>query len=346
MLNMTEKQVSQENKVTFNEMSENIIEVRNLTVGYHGENGFVTVVKDLSLKIRRNIIFGIAGESGSGKSTLAAAIFRNLKYPGEVLEGSVLFDGVDMGTLKRGELRRTRALRFSYIPQAAMNSLNPVKRIGAQFEDILLAHDLNPDSNTDMIRKSLEMVRLDENVLSMFPHELSGGMRQRVVISMALLLNPEAVILDEPTTGLDVLVEHEMLRDLKTIQQSMNLTMVFITHDLSILFQMADEIAIMYGGELMEQGPYNSLLKSPANPYTYLLLESMPRIGVKRADYVRMKSGQIDFSTETKGCKFSSRCPYSRDDCKIQNPEWLSTDSGNHFYRCMHYPEWKNTGPS
>lgn len=340
---MAEKRnTSNQTKVEFNESLENVIEVRNLTVGYHGETGFVTVVKDLNLRIRRNIIFGIAGESGSGKSTLAAAIFKSLKYPGEISGGSVLFDGVEIGDLKRGQLRRMRALRFSYIPQAAMNSLNPVKRIGAQFQDILLAHDLDRETGDEMVKKSLDMVKLDENVLNMFPHELSGGMRQRVVISMALLLKPEAVILDEPTTGLDVLVEHEMLRDLKTIQQNMNLTMIFITHDLSILFQMADEIAIMYGGELMEFGPYRDLLESPANPYTYLLLESMPRIGVKKKEYVRMKGGQLDFTNVNVGCKFSPRCPYSSSDCEALHPELKSTGTGNHFYRCLHYPGWNS----
>ncbi len=333
--------VKQQSKAEFNKSLENIIEVRDLSVGYHGEDDFVTIIEGLNLNIRRNIIFGIAGESGSGKSTLAAAIFRNVKYPGEISGGGVLFDGVEIGSLKRGELRRMRGGRFSYIPQAAMNSLNPVKRIGDQFQDILMAHDLDPESNADKVRESISMVRLDENVLNMFPHELSGGMRQRVVISMALLLKPEAVILDEPTTGLDVLVEHEMLRDLKTIQQNLNLTMIFITHDLSILFQMADEIAIMYGGELVEQGTYSELLRSSANPYTYLLLESMPRIGSSRKGFAKMKGGQNDFTAQLKGCKFSPRCPYSMPDCRERHPDLRKTSTANHYYRCHRYPEWK-----
>lgn len=333
------------NKAEFNTSLESVIEVRNLSAGYHWEGGFNPVVRDLNLKIKRNIIFGIAGESGSGKSTLAASLFRSLKYPGEVTEGEILLDGVDILKLRKGELRRLRATRYSYIPQAAMNSLNPVKRIEDQFEDILSAHDLDIQANKNRILDSLRMVRLDESVLSRYPHELSGGMRQRTVISMALLLNPEVVILDEPTTGLDVLVEHDMLKDLKSIQKKLNLTMIFITHDLSILFQLADEIAIMYGGEVMEVGHYSKLLESPANPYTYLLLESIPRIGVRKNSYARMKAGQVNFSKRVPGCQFSSRCPYSTSSCESDHPKLVKVDGAEQYNRCLRFPDWKSELP-
>lgn len=331
------------NSPEFDKSLETVIDIRDLSVGYHWEQGFNPVVRNLNLKIRRNIIFGIAGESGSGKSTLAASIFNSLKYPGEISSGEILFDGVDIRTLKRGPLRRMRAVRFSYIPQAAMNSLNPVKRIAMQFQDILMAHDLDPDQNRDRILEILKMVRLDKNVLNNYPHELSGGMRQRVVISMALLLNPEVVILDEPTTGLDVLVEHDMLKDLKQIQQKLNLTMIFITHDLSILFQIADEIAIMYGGEIVEMGDYHRLLESPANPYTYLLLESIPRIGGRTKRVERMKSGQMDFSVKHSGCMFAPRCPYATTGCTTEHPELKMVSGENQSYRCLRFPAWKSS---
>lgn len=339
---MKAKQVSKAHiKPVFDESIENVLDIRNLSVGYHWEDGFNQVVMDLNLKIRRNIIFGIAGESGSGKSTLAASLFRSLKYPGEVTEGEILLDGVDIRNVTKGQLRRLRATRFSYIPQAAMNSLNPVKRIGFQFDDILVAHDLDPEKYRARVSEAISMVRLDSGVLKMYPHELSGGMRQRVVISMALLLNPEVVILDEPTTGLDVLVEHDMLKDLKIIQKKLNLTMIFITHDLSLLFQIADEIAIMYGGEVVEYGDYRTLLDSPSNPYTHLLLESIPRIGVKKNPSGRMKAGQVDFSRRTSGCQFYSRCPYSGTACESQHPDLVKVEGRNQHVRCLRYPEWK-----
>ncbi len=322
--------------------SDFILDISNLTSGYNSSSGFIPVIQDLNLRIKKGIIFGIAGESGSGKSTLASSIYRSLKYPGEIKSGTVNFSGIDILSIPSDKLQELRAKRYSYVPQAAMNSLNPVKRIGLQFEDIFLAHRIKSDQAKDMVTRSLSMVRLDPAILNNYPHELSGGMRQRVVIAMALLLKPELVILDEPTTGLDVLVEHDILKDLKSIQKTLGLTMIFITHDLSILFEIADQIAIMYAGELVEVGDYESLLKSPANPYTYLLLGSIPRIGVSIDHLLRMKNVPLDSSAQIEGCRFSPRCPYSSSECRSTHPDLVKLNGEDHLYRCLRYPAWRS----
>ncbi|WP_048162080.1 ABC transporter ATP-binding protein [Thermoplasma acidophilum] len=317
-----------------------ILDIKNLTVGYYNENGFSVIINDMNLRVRKGIILGIAGESGSGKSTLAQAIYRSLKYPGEITSGQVYLDDQDILRINGEDLRRIRATRFSFIPQAAMNALNPVKRIRYQFYDLLIAHGLQPEKNEDRIQAAIKMVRLRENVLESFPHELSGGMRQRVVIAMSLLLRPDLVILDEPTTGLDVLVQHEILKDLKAIQRQSGLTMIFITHDLSILYEIADEIAMIYAGEIVEFGPRDEMLNDPQHPYNFLLLRSMPRIGAKRGTGYRLIGNPGNFREDFNGCQFYTRCPFSVPQCVSKHPE-LTSDDGRHFRRCLRYPEWK-----
>ena len=319
----------------------NVLEVNDISSGYNTEGGFVTVLKNLDFVVKRGEIFGIAGESGSGKSTVASTIFNTLKYPGEIVSGSIKFNGIDILNISPGQLRRLRATKFSYVPQAAMNSLNPVKRIGLQFHDIMLAHDIEPEENDQKIKSILDTVKLDHSVLNSYPHELSGGMRQRVTISMALLLNPELVILDEPTTGLDVLVEYSILKDIRRIQREMGLTIIFITHDLSILFEIADRIAIIYGGEIVEIGEYEKLLSDPAHPYTYLLLKSIPLIGIKADSIIKMKGTPINFTETNSGCLFSSRCPYVFSDCKSRHPDLIQIKGEDHKHRCIRYPDWK-----
>jgi oligopeptide/dipeptide ABC transporter ATP-binding protein len=319
-----------------------LLEVNGINSGYHTDKGFVKVLKDLDFHVRSGEIFGIAGESGSGKSTLASTIFNSLKYPGEITSGSLKFRGMDILKISKGEARRIRGMKYSYVPQAAMNSLNPVKRIGLQFRDIMLAHDIDPDKNVENIKTILDMVKLNHSVLNNYPHELSGGMRQRVTISMALLLKPELVILDEPTTGLDVLVEYSILKDIKRIQREMGLTIIFITHDLSILFEIADRIAVMYSGEIVELGPFKRLLENSAHPYTYLLLKSIPLVGVNMESIVKIKGTPVSFSSDLSGCFFHPRCPFKSLGCDTEHPELIKIKNEDHFHRCMRYPSWKS----
>ena len=318
-----------------------ILNVRNLTVGYHGEGGVSTIISDLSLSVDQGIIFGIAGESGSGKSTLTQSMYNSLKYPGEILTGEVIYNDKDLLKMPKNELRKIRGVEISFIPQAAMNALNPVKRIGDQFEDVFIAHGIDPSEGLSKVEEVLTLVRLNKNVLINYPHELSGGMKQRVVIAMALVMSPKLVILDEPTTGLDVLVEHDILVDLKNIQRKKQLTMVLITHDLSILYEISDQVAMMYAGEITEHGDRELMLNEPAHPYNYLLLKSIPRIGVKKYDGIKLKGMPTNFDPSYPGCQFSTRCPYMTAECEVSHPDLVKLEGKNHYYRCLRYPEWK-----
>ena len=317
-----------------------IMEINHINAGYESENGYIPILKDVNFSVDKDLILGIAGESGSGKSTLAAVMYNSFKYPGSIKSGEVIFDGKNILKMKPNELRKLRGTEISFIPQAAMNALNPVKKIRLQFYDMMIAHNIKESEFDSKISSSMELVRLKENVLDNFPHELSGGMRQRVVIAMSLLLNPKFIILDEPTTGLDVMVEHDILLDIKKIQRTLGLTIIFISHDLPVLFGISDTIIMMYAGEIVEAGIYSDLLKTPAHPYTYQLLKSVPLIGSKIDRSMIMKGSAIDFNHIPKGCYFYPRCNFAVPNCSGIHPELKQADRTDHLYRCTRYPEW------
>lgn len=320
-----------------------ILNVSDLEAGYNTKDGFVDILKGLNFNVNRGEIFGIAGESGSGKSTAAQALFSMLDYPGEIKNGSVVVNGDNLFEYSENKLRSSMGKRMSYVPQAAMNSLNPVRRIRDQFLDLLAAHSVDPANHEERFLEKLSLVRLDKSVLDLYPHELSGGMRQRVVIAMTLLLNPELMIFDEPTTGLDVLVEYEILRDIKEIQNKLNLTVIFITHDLSVLFEIADRVSVLYGGEIVEIGTVDELLNDAQHPYTHLLIKSIPRIGISREEIARIPGVSLDFRKENKGCLFASRCPFNEPACSSMHPSLVPIEGGdNHLHRCHRAPAWKN----
>ncbi len=312
--------------------------INKLNAGYLTNDGYIQIVNNVSFAVNKGEMLGIAGESGSGKTTLVSAILNALKYPGAINSGSVNFNGEDILKMSKEKLRTIRGIKISYVPQGSMDSLNPVKKIRDQFYDIIFSHDINISKNK--LDSVLNIVNLESNVLDLYPHQISGGMKQRVIIAMSLLYNPDLIVMDEPTTGLDVLVQYEIVKTIKDIQNRLNLSIIFITHDIALLFEIADRIMVFYGGEILELGNYNLILSDPKHPYTKLLLGSIPTI-TKSVDKLYSIPGKpIDFIKRPVGCVFSPRCSYANEECFVKHPDLRELDGI--YFRCLRYPEWKN----
>jgi len=262
-----------------------VLEVSGLEVTYSTNRGDVQAVQDLDLSVRRGEILGIAGESGSGKSTLAVALLRLLKPPGRVTAGSVVFrpDGhkpVDLLKVDGEQLRVLRWSALSYLPQGSMNSLNPVMRIQDQFRDVILEHaPERKEALSEMIPRLLGQVGLEPRVGRMYPHELSGGMKQRVLMAICVALEPDLVIADEPTTALDVTIQRVILQSLADLRRDFGVTLMVISHDMGVHAQLVDRVAVMYEGRLVEVGDVHQVFKEPRHAYTRQLIESIPKLG-------------------------------------------------------------------
>jgi peptide/nickel transport system ATP-binding protein len=289
--------------------TEPLVELEDLVVDY----GRVRAVDHVSLSIRPGEFVGLAGESGCGKSTVAHALLRILRTPGEIVGGRILFRGEDAAALGREELRRFRWRNVSLVFQSAMDALNPVMRVGDQFVDMLRAHERVKRSEA-LARAGdlLELVGIDRARVRSYPHELSGGMRQRVIIAMALALEPELVIMDEPTTALDVVVQREILQQVRDLQRERGFAVLFITHDLSLLLEFAHRIAIMYAGEIVEEAPAERLLNAPRHPYTIGLMRSFPPLSGPLLRMTGIPGAPPDLASPPAGCRFHPRCPHCR----------------------------------
>ena len=291
--------------------TDTLLELRGLTVEYgHGERP-VRAVDAIDLRISPGEIIGLAGESGCGKTTVASAVMQILRPPGHIVGGSVLFRGDDIVGKKESELRRFRWRNVSMVFQSAMNALNPVLRVGDQFVDMMRAHEkISKRRALARAGEVLEFVGIDEKRVRAYPHELSGGMRQRVIIAMALSLKPELIIMDEPTTALDVVVQREILQQVEALKQDFGFAVLFITHDVSLLLEFADRIAIMYAGEIVESAPATELRDAPRHPYTQGLLESFPPLSGPRTRLTGIPGFPPDLRDPPSGCRFHPRCPH------------------------------------
>jgi peptide/nickel transport system ATP-binding protein len=298
--------------------SDPLVELRGLSVEYGVGDRLVRAVDNVDLSIAPGEILGLAGESGSGKSTVANAVMQILRPPARIAGGQILFEGADMTLRSREELRKFRWRNVSMVFQSAMNSLNPVMRVGDQFVDMMRAHERV--SKRESLRRAgelLDLVGIDARRVRAYPHELSGGMRQRVIIAMALALRPELVIMDEPTTALDVVVQREILQQVKTLQRELGFAVLFITHDLSLLIEIANRIAIMYAGEIVEQAPADEIHRAPRHPYTIGLMQSFPPLSGPIVRMTGISGSPPDLASPPEGCRFNPRCPH----CKPENFE-------------------------
>jgi len=302
-----------------------LLELRELVVAYGSGADAVTAVNGISLAVRPGEIVGLAGESGCGKSTVANAILQVLRPPGRIVGGQVVFEGRELVGLRPAELRRFRWRNVSLVFQSAMTSLNPVTRIGDQFVDMLQAHArVSKREALGRAAELLDVVGIDRARVNAYPHELSGGMRQRVVIALALALNPELLLLDEPTTALDVIVQREILQQIVELQTQLGFAVLFITHDLSLLVEFSDRIAIMYAGDIVEEAPASALFASPAHPYTGGLMTSFPPLTGERKVMTGIPGNPPDLRQPPPGCRFHPRCAHARDRCQAEVPRLRS----------------------
>jgi peptide/nickel transport system permease protein len=309
-----------------------LLEIRGLTVGYGWQfPPAVTAVRDVDLTVHAGEVVGVAGESGSGKSTLAFAATGLLDPPARVLSGSVLFDGVEVTTMSREELRQMHFLSASIVFQASMNVLNPVTRIEAQFRDAMAAHGVTSrDEARKRAEEAFDLVKVPRRYLDVYPHQLSGGMRQRAVIALALVMRPKLLVLDEPTTALDVVVERAILQSLDELRRELGFGVIFITHDLSLLVEIADRIAIMYAGRLVEEAPARELYESPKHPYTVALMGAFPPLTGERQRLSGIPGQPPDLRDLPPGCPYAPRCPsFIPGVCDVIDPPDVVTDEGH-----------------
>lgn len=299
----------------------NGLALRDLTVIYHTEDGDVRAVDATSFNVAAGERLGLVGESGSGKTTTALALIRLLRPPGRVGAGKALIDGVDLLTLDPAAMREHRLRTVSYIPQGAMNSLNPVLRIGKQMENALIDHDAGGDaqSRQRIVAAALAGVDLDAAIARRYPHELSGGMKQRVCIATGMLLKPALIIADEPTSALDVVTQRHVMETLGRQQSELGSALILIGHDMGLMTQFVHRIAVMYAGRLVEIGTTREVLTAPRHPYTRALVASIPKLR-DRGDLGGIPGMTPSLRQLPSGCAFHPRCPLAIDRCRIERP--------------------------
>jgi peptide/nickel transport system ATP-binding protein len=317
-------------------MSAPVLDVKNLKVYYFTSRGTVKAVDGVSFNVAEREVLGIAGESGCGKSTLGYALLRLVPPPGRIVDGKIILDGVDITSLPEDEVRKIRWSKISMVFQGALNVLNPVIRVGDQIAEVLMYHKgLTKKEALDIAAQYLKLVGLAPDVLRRYPHELSGGMKQRVVIAMALILKPRLVIADEPTTALDVVVQAQIMNLLKQLKEQEKISMIFITHDLSLIAEIADKVAVMYAGKIVELGPSDAIFERPMHPYTQGLIRSIPSLR-QRKTLTWIPGAPPDLRNPPPGCRFHPRCPFAMDVCRREEPPLVEVEPG-HYVACWLY---------
>ncbi|MET1128592.1 MAG: ABC transporter ATP-binding protein [Thermoproteota archaeon] len=325
--------------------AQSVLEVEELRVYYYTDSGIVRAVDGASLTVDRGELVALVGESGSGKTTLAYAVMRLVPPPGRIVGGRITLSGINVLELPEEEVRKLRWRRVSMVFQGAMNSLNPVMRVGDQIAEVLLYHDAVSDleEGRRIARELLKLVGLDPERVDSYPHELSGGQKQRVVIAMALALNPDLVIADEPTTGLDVTTQAKIMDTIRSIQRETGISVLLITHDLPLVAEVADRVYVMYAGEIVEAGDVDRIFYKPLHPYTQGLIGAVPsHIGPKKK-LVALPGEPPDLRYPPPGCRFHPRCFYAMPVCRERKPPVVAS-SPRDFVACWLYREKRGGG--
>jgi peptide/nickel transport system ATP-binding protein len=307
-----------------------LLSVRDLEVQYEVENGYVHAVDGVSFDIETESIVGVLGESGCGKSTLAKSIIGGLPDNAIIPSGEITFDGIDLASMSEERTREIRWEQIAYVPQSAMGSLDPVSTIQQQLTETILAHrsDVSKEHCVERAEEVLDLVGISRSRLKSYPHQLSGGMRQRVLLAMSLLLEPELIIADEPTTGLDVLLRDKILNDIETYRDEFGISVIFVSHDIADLVETSEYIIEMYGGKIIEKGPSTSMFDEPVHPYTIGLKNSLPDLVSSTEEMIAMKMQPPNLQDPPEGCRFIDKCPFAVAECRTAHPDFREERQG------------------
>ncbi|SCZ04862.1 ABC transporter ATP-binding protein [Alkaliphilus peptidifermentans] len=313
-----------------------LLEVKNLDIDYKTQEGTLKAISDVSFTLRQGESVGFVGESGCGKTTLAKSIMKLLPKNGSISKGEIIFKGEDLVKKSKEEIRRIRHLKIAMVSQSAMNSLNPVYTVGDQIIEGILAHtNMSKKEAAKRAEEVFSIIGLEGKRLKSYPHQMSGGMKQRAIIAMALSLNPDLIIADEPTTALDVVVQDRILREILSIQKQMNSSMIFITHDISVVSEICDTIIVMYGGKIMEKASTKIFFKKPLHPYSLGLKNAFPSILDIGEELISIPGTPPNLMKNLSGCRFVERCPFRTTLCQSEMPV-LREAGEDHLVAC-HY---------
>jgi len=316
-----------------------LLNVENLKVYYFTRRGPVKAVDGVNLEIKRGQALGLAGESGCGKTTVALSIMKILPTSGKIVDGKILFNGIDIVKIPEKQMKQIRWKKIALVFQGAMNALDPLYSLGDQIVEAILEHEPKPDKKEALHRAEelLELVGMERGRIKSYPHELSGGMRQRGLIAMALACNPELLMADEPGTALDVIVQAQVLGVIEELRKKLNLSVMLITHDLSIIADTCDKAAIMYAGKIVEYTDVIDLFEEPLHPYTKGLIHAFPNIKSARTRISSIPGSPPNLLNPPEGCRFRPRCMYAKDLCRKQEPLFKKIRGKDHFVACHLY---------
>lgn len=319
-----------------------LLEINNLKTYYGTNEGDVHAADDVSLTLRSDETLGLVGESGSGKTTIARSINGVLPDNAHVAGGSVKYDGVDLTDLSEKELREYRWKHIAHIPQSAMNAFDPVYTVGSQIIQVIRAHesDTSKQEARERAKELFEFVDLDPDRIDEYPHQLSGGMRQRAAIALALALDPPIILADEPTTALDVIVQDQILTRIRELQDELDAAMMMITHDISVVSETCDRIAVVYGGRVVEYASTERVIDDPRHPYTMGLRNAFPTIETESQELVSIPGSPPELVEPSEGCRFADRCPFAVEECHEKTPERQEVEP-DHYVECHRADEYE-----